>query len=271
MSLASLLQEQRDILTLLPNNKVRCSVTGHEMKPDLKIITAHLNGKKFMKTKARKGDDLSKFAPYIIPDVENEKKMFCKLTGFSLNPRADEIERHMKGKKFQRLKIEYDEIEERKVQKLKEKEARRREREEMEKEGIWVPSEAMLESDDDYEEEGNTKAKSAGDSAGDSDDNANCMDEDEGGEDEEGGDDEDDDSLEDWIITSPRLERMKRHGIAIDNDDFGPSTDTLASSNNKTGQSRQKGTVVAKKRGIDEATTKKKSRGGREKNKQKVA
>ena len=54
--------------------------------------------------------------------------MFCKLTAFSLNPIAAEIERHMKGKKFQRLKLEYDEKEEKKEQKLREKEERRKEK-----------------------------------------------------------------------------------------------------------------------------------------------
>ena len=39
---------------------------------------------------------MSKYLPHIVPDVENKKKMFCKLTALSLNPIAVEIERHMK-------------------------------------------------------------------------------------------------------------------------------------------------------------------------------
>ena len=248
-SLATLLKERKDVISLLASNKVKCSITGHEMPPDAAVVTAHLNGKKFKKAMARRGDDMSMYLPYIVPDVENEKKMFCKLTAFSLNPIAAEIERHMKGKKFQRLKLEYDEKEEKKEQKLREKEERRKEREDMEKAGIWVPTEDMLVSDDEEDEEegkGND-----GDRLGESDkeDEGNEMDE--GEEDDEG---EEEDSDDDWIITSPKLDMMKKQGIADeDEDEVMPLPGMVSEKNEKKGAS--------KKRAIGEATTKKKASG----------
>lgn len=106
MSLAALLLKHKKVVSLLPSNKVKCAVTGHEMPPDVTVVQNHLNGKKLKKALAKQGQDLTRFLPHIVPNVEDEKKMFCKLTGFTLNPNADEIERHMGGRKFIRLRGE---------------------------------------------------------------------------------------------------------------------------------------------------------------------
>ena len=241
------------MLSLLPSNKVKCLITGHEMKPDLETISAHLKGKKFMKAIARRGDDLGKFLPYIVPDVENETKMFCKLTAFSLNPIATEIERHMQGKKFRRLKVEYDEKEKLKAQKLKEKEDKKKEREEMEKEGIWIPDESMLESDEEEKEGEGEDGTNEGDAAATIDD-----DDDNGMDQDEDKDEDDEESVDDWIITTQKLEIMKRNGIA---------------KGDEQEQEQEKGKGIEKKekkkRTLAESTTKKKARGGGAKNKRK--
>ena len=195
---------------MLPNNKIKCSVTGHEMSCDVAVVQAHLAGKKFKKAQRNESQDLGKFAPMIIQNVEHENKMYCTLTGFTLNKIASEIETHMRGKRFRRLRKEYDEMEARKQKKKADREERLREREEMEKAGMWVPDDDLAFSDDgDGEEDDaaprNVKAAESGD----------AMDEEEEGvasDMEEGSDD-------DWIITSPKLERMRRNGIAGSDDD----------------------------------------------------
>ena len=54
-SLATLLNDKKGVVELLPSNKVKCLVTGHEMPPDAAVVTAHLSGKKFKKAMARLG------------------------------------------------------------------------------------------------------------------------------------------------------------------------------------------------------------------------
>ena len=48
-SLAAILKDHSDVLTLLPSNRIKCEITGHEMPTNVATIIAHLNGKKFKK------------------------------------------------------------------------------------------------------------------------------------------------------------------------------------------------------------------------------
>ena len=96
-SLANLLETNKEVLSLMPNNRIKCSVTGHEMSCDASVVQAHLSGKKFKRAKRNESQNLEKFAPLIIQNAEHENKMYCTLTGFTLNKIASEIETHMKG------------------------------------------------------------------------------------------------------------------------------------------------------------------------------
>lgn len=272
-SLAKLLEANKDVLSLLPNNKIKCSVTGHEMSCDAIVVQAHLAGKKFKKAKRNESQDLGRFAPLIIQNVENEDKMYCTLTGFTLNKIASEIETHMKGKRFKRLRKEYDEMEARKQKKKDDREERLREREEMEKAGIWVPDDNLALSDDEVGEEDDAEPR------GSTGAEADAMDQ-----------DVDDDlasdvgeSDEDWIITSPKLERMRMNGVAESVDDEAlptverGSTSTSTSSNTSLKERRRKKKQEqvgrmggGKKRGQDEASTKKKRKQALPDNKKKV-
>ena len=48
-TLGEILNEYSEYLTLLPSNKIKCSVTNHEMSARCDVVTAHIQGKKFKK------------------------------------------------------------------------------------------------------------------------------------------------------------------------------------------------------------------------------
>lgn len=108
MSLAPLLDANKH-LSLTANNKIKCSITGHEMPANYKVVNDYLQSKKLLKAKEWYAVDYSKYLPYIIPHKRDPKKLFCKLTTQKLNKIPHEIEKHIAGKKFQRLKKEFEE------------------------------------------------------------------------------------------------------------------------------------------------------------------
>ena len=80
------------------------------MPAEYSIVEAYLkNSLKLKKMKEWYTHDYSKYLPYIVEHKRDTKKLFCRLTKKKLNRIPDEVEKHSKGKKFQRLKKEYDE------------------------------------------------------------------------------------------------------------------------------------------------------------------
>lgn len=90
-------------LTLLPSNKIKCSVTNHEMSPDLKVVLAHINGKKFKKSLEWYNKDYSQYEPYIVQHKTDKQKLFCNVTKTALNKIPQQIEKHFNGKRFQKF------------------------------------------------------------------------------------------------------------------------------------------------------------------------
>ncbi|KDO32402.1 hypothetical protein SPRG_02879 [Saprolegnia parasitica CBS 223.65] len=86
--------------------RVKCSATGHEMPPRVDVITAHLNSKRYKKATEWYSFDFSQYEPYIVSHRRKPKCLYCNVTGLVLNKIPSEIEKHMKGKKFLRLKEE---------------------------------------------------------------------------------------------------------------------------------------------------------------------
>jgi Surfeit locus protein 2 (SURF2) len=115
-SVADLLAKNPN-LQLTENNKIKCSLTNHEMPPNAEAIVQYLNGKKFKKAKEWYNCDFSEFLPHIVPDRKNPMKLFCKLTKLSLNKIPEEVRKHVGGKKFQRLKAEFEAKKQKKTQK----------------------------------------------------------------------------------------------------------------------------------------------------------
>lgn len=103
-SLATVLSQHRD-LKLLPNNRIKCDVTGHELPPDVNAVLAHLNGKKYKKALEWYRVDYSKYEPYIVSHKSDSTKLYCNVTKQDLNKIPIQIEKHFNGKKFLRYQL----------------------------------------------------------------------------------------------------------------------------------------------------------------------
>lgn len=135
-TLGVLLEENKSLLTLLPNNRVLCSITGHEMPPRADVVNEYLNSKKLKKHLEWYSYDYSTYAPYIVEDKKNNKQLYCKVTETFLNKIPDVVRKHVEGHRYQRLKKEYDE-----------KAAKKKVDNDEAPEGIWVPDETIVNDD----------------------------------------------------------------------------------------------------------------------------
>jgi hypothetical protein len=84
MSLAQMLSANTS-LELLPSNKIRCKITGHEMPPRADVIAQYLGSKRFVKAKNWYTVDYSEYLPHIIPAKDDSKRLYCRLTKKTLN------------------------------------------------------------------------------------------------------------------------------------------------------------------------------------------
>ena len=232
LSLAELLKNNSAVLSLQPNNRIKCSATGHEMPPTADAVRLHLAGKKYKKACEWYNRDYSQYLPWIIEHRSDKTKLFCTVTRMTLNKIPAEIEKHVAGKRFLRMQKALEERKKGLDAKAAKKLARQKEREEAERLGIWIPGADILGDDasDDEDEEGDMH---------DNDD----MD-----EQESGGDAMDEDNAdEDWIITSDKLRVMKRNGISEEHHPrvlaLGTAKDDKSRSKNKTHQAK-KGSVA---------------------------
>ncbi len=95
---------------LKERNRVKCTLTDHELMADLEAVQTYVTqNKKYKKMKDWYSYDFSVFFPAIVPNRRNDKKLFCTVTKQTLNRIPEEVERHVKGKKFQRLSKSFQE------------------------------------------------------------------------------------------------------------------------------------------------------------------
>jgi Surfeit locus protein 2 (SURF2) len=83
MSLASIISSVSH-LSLTPSNRVKCSITGHEIPADLKLVQQYLTSKKLLKAKEWYSADFTRYLPYIIEHKRDSKKLFCRLTRYAI-------------------------------------------------------------------------------------------------------------------------------------------------------------------------------------------
>ncbi|KAE9023979.1 hypothetical protein PR003_g11594 [Phytophthora rubi] len=84
--------------------RVKCSLTQHEMLPRMDVIETHLKSKKFVKARDWYCHDYAQYEPYIVPHRRLTKSLFCNVTGTILNRIPSEVEKHVQGKRYKRLK-----------------------------------------------------------------------------------------------------------------------------------------------------------------------
>ncbi|KAF0689791.1 Aste57867_18779 [Aphanomyces stellatus] len=84
--------------------RVKCTATEHEMPPRVDVITSHINSKRFKKATEWYSYDFAQYEPYLVSHRRKPKCLFCNVTGLVLNKIPAEVEKHMQGRKFLRLK-----------------------------------------------------------------------------------------------------------------------------------------------------------------------
>ena len=65
---------------VMENGKIRCTLTGHEVPPQLQTVQAYWTGKKYRNAKARREYDYSQHEPYLVPHTKSEHLLYCTLT-----------------------------------------------------------------------------------------------------------------------------------------------------------------------------------------------
>lgn len=85
--------------------KVHCAITGHDIVSAYDAVKQHLASKAYKKACWYKAD-YSKYEPHIVAHKRYPKKLFCTLTRIALNKIPSQLEKHVAGKKFLRLKAE---------------------------------------------------------------------------------------------------------------------------------------------------------------------
>uniref|UniRef100_A0AAV1UEF9 Surfeit locus protein 2 n=1 Tax=Peronospora matthiolae TaxID=2874970 RepID=A0AAV1UEF9_9STRA len=84
--------------------RIKCQLTQHEMLPRADLIATHLKSKKFLKARDWYCHDYSQYEPYIVPYRRLPKSLFCNVTRTILNRIPAEVEKHMQGKRYKRMK-----------------------------------------------------------------------------------------------------------------------------------------------------------------------
>ncbi len=105
MSLANILLNH-STLSLTPSNRIRCSVTGHELPPRAEEVSAYLSSKKYQRALLWQtfSLSLSSLSSYLVPHKDKEKThlLHCTLTGHNVNKIPEQIMKHIQGKKYLR-------------------------------------------------------------------------------------------------------------------------------------------------------------------------
>lgn len=84
--------------------KIVCKLTQHEMESKVDVVEQYIHSKKFKKELEWYTFDYSKYQPFIVEHKSNRKRLYCNVTNTILNKIPTQIERHVNGRKFKRLK-----------------------------------------------------------------------------------------------------------------------------------------------------------------------
>ncbi|KAM3911801.1 surfeit locus protein 2 [Leptodactylus fuscus] len=101
---------QHPALELIPGNKVRFTVTGHELPCRLPDLRSFTEGKKYQRLRSHPpASDYSTYEPHIVPSIKNGQQLFCKLTLRHINKIPEHVQRHVQGKRYLRALHRYEE------------------------------------------------------------------------------------------------------------------------------------------------------------------
>ncbi|XP_078082302.1 surfeit locus protein 2-like [Mustelus asterias] len=91
------------------NNRVKCSLTGHELPCRLADLQAYTKGKKYQRVAMKEPFNYSQYEPHVVPSTKNPQQLFCKLTIRHINKIPQHVLRHVNGKRYQRALKKFNE------------------------------------------------------------------------------------------------------------------------------------------------------------------
>jgi hypothetical protein len=109
MELKTLMNEvkKNDNFVVLQNGKIHCKLTKHDILPKLDEFRKYLSGKSY-KMALEKVFDISHLKPYIEPYKKDpEQYLWCNVTKTRLAKLKSVVEKHVKGKKYNRDMPDY--------------------------------------------------------------------------------------------------------------------------------------------------------------------
>mmetsp|Transcript_6732 Transcript_6732/g.6039 ORF Transcript_6732/g.6039 Transcript_6732/m.6039 type:complete len:221 (+) Transcript_6732:22-684(+) len=101
---------------ILESGKIHCRLSGHDIQPKLHEFNEYLKGKSY-KMALERNHDFSQYQPWIVDFKGDSTKLYCRVTKQVLNRLKSVIEKHVKGKRFNKMKKELLEREEKKKKK----------------------------------------------------------------------------------------------------------------------------------------------------------
>ncbi|XP_067868152.1 surfeit locus protein 2 [Heterodontus francisci] len=107
--LAAFLQQHPALQVSHNNNRVKCSLTGHELPCRLADLQAYTKGKKYQRLAMNEPFNYSQFEPHVVPSTKNPQQLFCKLTIRHINKIPQHVLRHVNGKRYQRALNKFNE------------------------------------------------------------------------------------------------------------------------------------------------------------------
>lgn len=108
----ALVSSTDDLTYIGDGSRVRCATTGHEMKADFDIITAHLAGKRYQRARGLKAS-FSSYAPMFVPhpDETLSNMLWCNVTETAIPRDIERVKAHVKGSRYQKELLAWKEAE----------------------------------------------------------------------------------------------------------------------------------------------------------------
>merc|ERR1712072_1318855 len=95
-----------DVFTV-KNGRAHCTLTGHDCA-NVKALQDYCSSYRFKVAFASASYDFAQHEPYVVPHKKNANKMYCTLTRRTLNRVPEQLERHVRGRKFRHRRAEHD-------------------------------------------------------------------------------------------------------------------------------------------------------------------
>jgi len=83
--------------------KVKCALTGHEMPATVDAVQSYISGRRY-KRAVWQAFDYSKYEPWLVANGKDERLLWCTLSKRAVNKIPEDVEKHVNGRRFKRLK-----------------------------------------------------------------------------------------------------------------------------------------------------------------------